>query len=341
MVGRPRRPLPTPARRRAYAPALFVVAVGVLVLAVLALAIPRLWWVWRDYPKELVAAAGAVTDVATRVELENTARAIVTQALGTVFQSLVAVGAVIGLYFALRNAQAASRNSEAAVQNAVVANDRLVTERFAKAIELLGSDKLEVRLGGVYGLERLAKDSRERDSSTILEVLCAYVREHAPWPAPEPRGQALGADAEANGPARPATDVQAALTALGRRQRMDGEPALDLRITDLRGADLVGADLRGALLFFAHLEGAYLWGGAHLEGAHMEGACLDGARLMDVYLRGADLRGVSLREADLSSAHLDGTDLSAATGLTAEQISVIGQWDEATTLPSGLRLPKR
>jgi hypothetical protein len=38
---------------------------------------------------------------------------------------------------------------------------------------------------------------------------------------------------------------------------------------------------------------------------------------------------------------LDGTDLSAAIGLTAEQISVIGQWDEATTLPSGLRLPKR
>jgi hypothetical protein len=295
--------------------------------------------VWRDYPKELVAAAGAATDVATRVELENTARTTVTQALGTAFQSLVAVGAVIGLYFALRNAQAASRNSEAAVRNAVVANDRLVTERFAKAIELLGSDKLEVRLGGVYGLERLAKDSRERDSSTILEVLCAYVREHAPGPVRDQRGQASGGDAEAT--PHPATDVQAALTALGRRQRIDGEPAMDLRITDLRGADLVGADLRGALLFFAHLEGAYLWGGAHLEGAHMEGACLDGAKLMDVYLRGADLRGVSLRGADLSSAHLEGTDLSAATGLTAEQIGVIGQWDDSTRLPPGLRLPER
>jgi hypothetical protein len=215
-----------------------------------------------------------------------------------------------------------------------------ITDRYAKAIELLGSDKLEVRLGGVYALERLAKDSRERDSSTILEVLCAYVREHAPLPPRDQPGKASCDDAGET-KAHPDTDVQAALTALGRRQRMDGEPPLDLRYTDLRGADLVGADLRGALLFFAHLQGAYLWGGAHLEGAHMEGACLDGARLMDVYLRGADLRGVSLREADLRSAHLDGTDLSAATGLTAEQISVIGQWDEATTLPSGLRLPKR
>lgn len=333
-MGLPGRPPRRLARRWAFAPGLLVVAVVVLVLVVLALAIPWLWWVWRDYPKELVAAAGGVTDVAKRVELENTARAAVTQALGTAFQSLVAVGAVIGLYFALRNAQAASRNSAAAVQNAVVASDRLITERFTKAIELLGSDKLEVRLGGVYGLERLAKDSRERDSSTILEVLCAYVREHAPWPARPQPGQPLG-------PVRPATDVQAALTALGRRQRMDGEPPLDLRITDLRGADLVAADLKGALLFFARLDGAYLWGGAHLEGAHMEGACLDGAKLMDVYLRGADLRGVSLSGADLSSAHVDGTDLGMTTGLTAEQIGLIGQWDEGTRLPAGLRLPER
>lgn len=73
----------------------------------------------------------------------------------------------------------------------------------------------------------------------------------------------------------------------------------------------------------------------------MERACLDGAKLMDVSLRGADLRGVSLRGADLTSARLDGTDLGAATGLTAGQIDVIGQWDDGTTLPAGLRLPER
>jgi hypothetical protein len=34
-----------------------------------------------------------------------------------------------------------------------------VTDRFTKAVEQLGSDKLDVRIGGVYALERVARDS--------------------------------------------------------------------------------------------------------------------------------------------------------------------------------------
>ena len=36
-----------------------------------------------------------------------------------------------------------------------------VTERYANAIEQLGEDKLDVRLGGIYSLERVARDSPE------------------------------------------------------------------------------------------------------------------------------------------------------------------------------------
>ena len=43
-------------------------------------------------------------------------------------------------------------------------------DRYAKAIEQLGSSKLDVRLGGIYGLERIAKTS-ERDHPTVVEVL--------------------------------------------------------------------------------------------------------------------------------------------------------------------------
>jgi membrane protein implicated in regulation of membrane protease activity len=53
-----------------------------------------------------------------------------------------------------------------------------ITERYTKAIEQLGSDKLDVRLGGIYALERIAKDSR-RDHPTVVEVLSAFVREHS------------------------------------------------------------------------------------------------------------------------------------------------------------------
>jgi hypothetical protein len=36
---------------------------------------------------------------------------------------------------------------------------RRITESFSKAVEQLGSDKLEVRLGGTYSLERISKES--------------------------------------------------------------------------------------------------------------------------------------------------------------------------------------
>jgi hypothetical protein len=60
-----------------------------------------------------------------------------------------------------------------------------ITDRYTKAIEQLGSDKLDVTLGGLYALERIAKDSLA-DRATITEVLTAYVRGHAPWPPARP-----------------------------------------------------------------------------------------------------------------------------------------------------------
>ncbi|GAA4611895.1 hypothetical protein GCM10023195_50640 [Actinoallomurus liliacearum] len=52
-----------------------------------------------------------------------------------------------------------------------------ITDRYTKAIEQLGSDKLDVRLGGIYALERLVRDSA-RDNHTVYDVLAAFLREH-------------------------------------------------------------------------------------------------------------------------------------------------------------------
>jgi hypothetical protein len=53
-----------------------------------------------------------------------------------------------------------------------------IADRYTKAIEQLGSATLDVRLGGIYALERIANDSK-RDHPTIVEVLSAFVREHS------------------------------------------------------------------------------------------------------------------------------------------------------------------
>jgi hypothetical protein len=53
-----------------------------------------------------------------------------------------------------------------------------VAERFTRAVDQLGSDKLDVRLGGIYGLEQIANQS-PGDRLQVFEVLTAYVRQHA------------------------------------------------------------------------------------------------------------------------------------------------------------------
>jgi uncharacterized protein YjbI with pentapeptide repeats len=55
------------------------------------------------------------------------------------------------------------------------ATERRVTELFAKAVDHLGSAKAAVRLGGLYGLERLARGNEEH-RQTIVDVICAYLR---------------------------------------------------------------------------------------------------------------------------------------------------------------------
>ncbi len=90
-----------------------------------------------------------------------------------------------------------------------------ITERFTKAIEQLGSSKLEVRIGGIYALERIARDSA-RDHGPIMSVLTAFVRERPHWIPSRRRDSAK--------PPRPAIDIQGILMVLSRRDwRWDDE----------------------------------------------------------------------------------------------------------------------
>jgi hypothetical protein len=143
-----------------------------------------------------------------------------------------------------------------------------VTRRHTEAIEQLGSDKLDVRIGGIYALECVARDSA-RHHPAVMEVLTAFIREHShePWPPPDSGGR------EPERSTRP--DVQAALTVIGRR-----DAKRDIQPMNLTGTDLTRADLHGANFTRADLGGADLHG-ADLTGANLGRADLTGADLMD------------------------------------------------------------
>lgn len=53
--------------------------------------------------------------------------------------------------------------------------ERVSDERFAKAVELLGNDADQVRVGALHALAGLARN-REAYRQTVLDVLCSYLR---------------------------------------------------------------------------------------------------------------------------------------------------------------------
>ena len=205
-----------------------------------------------------------------------------------------------------------------------------MTERFTQAIEQLGSEKLEIKLGGIYSLERTAHEEKNYHWP-VMEVLASYVRRHAARkPDKESRENA----------ATPEPDIQAILDVIGRRSayhRIDKKVeygTIELNNTELQGANLQGANLQGANLQEAILQGAALQGaalqeadllGAALQEAALREAALRGANLRGANLRGANLQGANLQEADLQEAALQeaalhGAKLYGASGITEDQI---------------------
>ena len=193
------------------------------------------------------------------------------------------------------------------------------TDRYTKAIEQLGSKELDVRIGGIYALEGIARDSA-RDHPTVMEVLTTFVRERSreQWPPPGSprttwvawRGRFRAGGREQERFTRP--DVQAAVTVLGRR-----DARRDIRPIHLKGADLTGADLTGANLGGADLTEATLrdadFTRADLTGATLRDADLTRADLTDATPRSADLGGADLTDATLRSVNLRGATLHATT----------------------------
>jgi uncharacterized protein YjbI with pentapeptide repeats len=218
-----------------------------------------------------------------------------------------------------------------------------VTERYTKAIEQLGSDKLDVRIGGIYALERVARDSA-RDHPVVMEVLTAFIREHSrePWPLPD------SGERQQERLTRP--DVRAALTVVLRRDRERDIRRIDLTRADLRHADLRFADLADAELMAADLTAANLTtanlvhanlAGADLTTANLAHANLAHATLIYAHLARAMLIDTNLTHANLAYAHLTRAMLIDAhlTGAEFTGAELTGaNWPEDAPVPDGWKL---
>ena len=233
--------------------------------------------------------------------------------------------AIVGVGFGIWRAYTAHLQTAALQIQANTAEQGHITDRFSTAVEHLGSEQLPVRLGGIYALWRLTEDSAARDVISIIEILCAYVRNPphdlvTPWAAAphttgqEPGNGPLALHADANPPVRP--DVLAILNLIGNGnaayfQQLPKGYRRDLSHANLTGAFLPGANLSSADLFRANLTSADL-GGADLTDAYLEGTNFYSAHLTNANLTSANLTNANLIHANLIHAHLSGADLSTA-----------------------------
>jgi hypothetical protein len=282
-------------------------------------------WFWWRFPKSQVSRQKLqIRDPKARADVEDNIRKSISQLLGG---AAVLFGAWL-TYTQTQKTWETSHEQLISQQRQTqktlrASHDQLINQQVSKGFEQLGSNQIFVRLGGIYSLEYVMNNSKEYHQRA-LEALCAFVRDSS----------------KTSKNAEPGTDVQAALTVIGRRVAGEGVVDLtgayipkvrlvdvDLTDADLSNADFSNADLRGSKLSSAKLIGTRL-NYADLSGASLSDAKLHGAELTGAHLEGADLNGAKLVNADLSNA-----DVSNAFVSQAQLDKACG--DKETKLPIG------
>ncbi|WP_198543510.1 pentapeptide repeat-containing protein [Pseudofrankia sp. BMG5.36] len=276
---------------------------------------------------------------------------------------LQAVGGMIVLF----GAYATWRQLRVSQDGLRATQEGYVTDRFSRAVDQLGSDKLETRIGGLHALWRIAEHSA-RDREAVISIQAAYLRTHLPWPPTGPEAPAAEVPINDISPLEVrAADAQVALTGLGVLCQRREQSWVNLSVTDLRRADCDGlwlpevnldrSCMEAAGLYHANLTQASLVSvnlrhadlkTAILRRARCVLADLRGARLVETDLRDADFTEADLREANLRKAdangavfrHTDlrladvrGTDLSTADLLQARLTGAVAS--EHTRWPAG------
>ena len=188
--------------------------------------------------------------------------------------------------------------SMVAQEQVKVAQQSLLNERYQQGAEMLGSDVLSVRLGGIYALRRLAEEHPEQYHIQAMRLLCAFVRNPTKDEMEQP-----GEDPQ------PRDDVQIALDAICACHEVNtardsvNQFWLDFRDGDLRGARLRSVNLSVKLSLIGQTF-------AELINSHQSGADFNGAQLHSAELDFAVLSGANFQNANLTGTHLDGADLS-------------------------------
>lgn len=284
-----------------------------------------IWYVPKYYIKTLPTKPGKDFDLEKeRLNLEDNTRKTFAQIVG----GALILGSLLFSYNTYR-----------------LQEEGQFTDRFTNAVNQLGENNSEVCLGGMYALERIAKDS-PKDHWTVIEILSAYVRNNKKKKMLSTEETNINQNTnnkvnEEEENTKVLIRTQTALTIIGRRvfEQDSKTDKINLSEVELFKADLANANLSNVKLTQSIFIKADFTK-ADLRNSDLTNANLDESQfvetnLSDTTLIGAKLRNAELAGADLSYADLRGTDLSGVKNLNFEQLrtSIINQ---STILPNYL-----
>ena len=197
------------------------------------------------------------------------------------------IAGLIALPLAIWRSLVAQRQADTAQQS-------LLNEQYQQGAEMLGSDVLAVRLGGIYALKQLTTEHPEHYHVPVMELLCAFVRH--PIASEESEDKPDVDDGPLHKGFSPREDIQAIMRVIGARNKrhLIIEARTQFRI-DLHSSDLRGMRLDGANLANAPWRDGVVSSSMDLfmspNRTDMSGAILCSARLWFAGLVGCKLRG--------------------------------------------------
>lgn len=175
----------------------------------------------------------------------------------------------VGFYFTGQTLIVTQQQSKATQDQVRLAEKGQITDRFARAIEQLASEKLSVRLGAIFALERLVSDDSSL-SGNVRDILAAFARTQSP---------AIDSKC-ASSTQVPAVDVQAAVTAMIRSRALHEHA--DLSYTCLAGMSFTRSQISDLRFTRSDLSGSIFEGG--VINASFAGSTLDNVRFTEAAL---------------------------------------------------------
>ena len=208
------------------------------------------------------------------------------------------VAGMVAFPLAIWRALVADRQASAAQQG-------VLSERYQKSVDMLGSDLLSVRLGGIYALQSLIEEYPEQYYVQTMRSLCAFV-------CNPPKDDDVDVNSyvdDRSGARIPKLreDVQAVMDVMRNRG--------DTLIT-LKRREGFRLNMRRANLKYAALDDL------NLSNVNLSDANLSFARLAGADLTGTSLIGANLTGTSFCNVRSDGSYTSPARGLSYPMLFV-------------------